>query len=279
MLSEMRVVVGLPGSMMADAVFEPFSINRCSEPPFDLLVLDRAEELTETDFVHLAKLARRWVLAGNVVTPFEKTAPGKPSRNGHSRNGRSPELPFTTRLAAILDREKWTLESDRLVCRFAHLPPEERRRMTCEPLLDRPEIELRFSTANGGEPILVEVAFPAATSIAEAKSFLYHQLGEVLIRPCGAFCWQSTATTVTAKWPAVEPAQASCNGVDGSESATWIDLEPGVREKVCGAGVAVFTAAVAFDLSAGWDLEKAKSWLTERLPTSCTSRFASIPRR
>ena len=54
------------------------------------------------------------------------------------------EMPFTARLARTLDRETWVLEGDRLVCRLAFPTAEQRRTLTREPLLDRPEIELRI---------------------------------------------------------------------------------------------------------------------------------------
>ena len=66
-LAESRVVVGTPGSLQADPVFA--SRDNRSGPAFDLLVLDRAEELGEHDFVNLAKLASRWVLVGDATPP------------------------------------------------------------------------------------------------------------------------------------------------------------------------------------------------------------------
>src|SRR5207253_8036913 len=89
-------------------------------PAFDLLVLDRAEDLTEHDFVQLAKHARRWVLVGD-VPPAEEPKPqlnGAAARRGPARNGRPAEVPFASRLARALDRETWGLEADRLICRL-----------------------------------------------------------------------------------------------------------------------------------------------------------------
>jgi hypothetical protein len=275
-LAEMRVAVGTPGSLSADPVFERDHQVLNSEPPFGLLVLDRAEELTEPDFIHLAKLARRWVLIGDVAAAGEPGSHLKMNSSRHTlgfgRNGRSVEMPFAARLAHVLDREKWAYETNRLVCRLEHLPPDARRSIAREPLLDRPEIELRFTTNPEGEPVLVEVAFPLATSIATAKSFLYHQLNEVLLRPLSAVAWQSTPTAITAIWATADLASAA------SETA-WIDLEPGVREKVVGVGLAAFTAAVAFDVTAGWNTEKAEMWLNEHFPTESPVRFATVPRR
>ncbi len=260
-LAEARVVAGTPASLHADPVFDRESSDN---PAFELLVLDRAEELIEPVFVQLAKLAARWVLVGT-TTPHETP---KPHLNGASgRNGRSSEVSFAARLARTLDRETWVHEAERLVCRLMHPTPEQRRGMTREPLLDRPEIELRFAADSSGEPVLAEVAFPAGTVAADAKSFLFHQLGEVLLRPCGAVQWNHAPTELTACCPAVEH----------HPDATWIDLEPGVREKVVGTGLVAFTAAIAFDPAAGWDAEKAEAWLTHHLPVDCAGRFAAVP--
>jgi hypothetical protein len=250
-LAARRVVVGVPAALEADPVFTATA----ADPPFDLLVLDRAEELPESEFPRLARLAERWVLVGEAVPH------GRPARNG-----RAAEVPFVARLAKWLDRETWVAEGDRLVCRLAALAPDQRRGLAREPLADRPEVELRFAEADG-EPLLAEIAFPPGTSTHEAKGFLFHALGEVLLRPCGELTWERDAGAVTARWAAAD----TCAG-------EWVELEPGVREKVVGHGPFAFTAAVSFDPAAGWDAEKAESWLAGRLPPPTTSRFAALPR-
>lgn len=260
LLAAMRVVVGTPGSLHTDAVFEPASM----EPPFSLLVLDRCEDLTEPDFIRLAKMAVRWVLVGDALGSTAYCQNGSQSRGG--RNGRSVEAPFAVKLARMLDRQTWVVEAGRLKCRFIHADPGDRRRTTTEPLLDRPEFDLHFTTDAEGAPQLAGVSFPIAMTIAEAKSFLYHELGAVQLRTVGELRWEETPNEVSACWPA-----ASCG------EATWIELEAGVREKITGAGVAAFTAAVAFHRDAGWDREKAEVWLAERLTSESSCRVAAIP--
>ncbi|MBA4066532.1 MAG: hypothetical protein C0501_23075 [Isosphaera sp.] len=261
-LADARVVVGVPRSLGADPVFarDPGADG----PPFALLVLDRAEDLAEPDFVGLARLARRWVLVGDAAP----AADPRPGLNGSgrvvhppARGVRPAEPAFASRLARALDREAWAVEGDRLVCRLAHPTPDGRRALTREPLLDRPEVELRFAAGPGGEPDLVEVAFPAGTAVAAAKGLLYGQLGEVVLRPCGPAGWH--ADGLTACWPAAESGAA----------AAWVELDPGVREKVVGG----FTAAVAFDPAAGWDAARAAAWLDRHAPASA-GRFAAVPR-
>ncbi|HEY1189207.1 MAG TPA: hypothetical protein VGE74_16260, partial [Gemmata sp.] len=248
-----RVVVGTPGSLRADPVFSAGG----AEPPFGLLVLDRAEELTESEFSWLAKLAGRYLLVGRAAPPDEPRGP----------RGRAPEAPLAARIAKCLDRETWAAEGNRLVCRLAPPAPEQRRTMTREPLADRPEIELRF-VETGAAPLLAEITFPWATPVVEAKRFLIDALGEVRLRPCGELRWSHAPDAIAATWPAADV---------GAEAA-WVDLEPGVREKVTGAGPFAFTAAVSFDPSAGWDAGRAEAWLEAHLPGPSVSRFAALPR-
>src|SRR5205823_3259450 len=146
----------------------------------------------------------------------------------------------------------------RLVCRLSHPTPERRRAMTREPLADRPDVELRFVPGETGEPVLAEIAFPAGTAAAEAKAFVARELGEALLRPCGEPERHAAADRITVRWPAA----------DSAGPGEWIDLEPGVREKVVGVGVAAFTAAVTFDPSAGWDAAAAEAWLAAHLPAA-----------
>jgi hypothetical protein len=266
LLAEPRVVVATPGSLGVDPAVD-------SGTPFALLILDRAEELTEADFVHLSRLATRWVLVGDVLAPPDAKVHtnGVHPRHGHRHNGRPVEVPFAARLAQVLDRERWAHEGPRLVCRLAHPTPEQRRCMTREPLLDHPEIELRFSADPAtGEPVVAEVVFPPGTTVAAAKAFLFRQLGEVLLHPCGELCWDHGPTALVAHWPAADALT--------TVTVAWAELEPGVREKVVGGPGAAFTAAVTFDTAAGWDAEKAAAWLDLYLPDPCPTRFAVVPR-
>jgi len=257
LLGEARVVVGTPGSLNADPAFA--QSNPESGPQFDLLVLDHAEQLTEPDFGHLSQLADRWVLAGDA------SGPNDPRANGSRHSGRPTLL---ARIARLLDREPWNLEGERLVCRLAHLTPEQRRSITREPLLDHPHIELRVAADENGQAVLAEVAFPASTSIADAKQFLIRETDNVLLRPLGECVWHKADDKLTVCWPAAE------SGTDD----VWIELERGVREKVIGLGPAAYTAAIDFDHAAGWDAEKAEAWLAARVPTPSPGRLAVLPR-
>ncbi|MFM8273643.1 MAG: hypothetical protein ACKODX_15135, partial [Gemmata sp.] len=188
-----RVVVGTPGCLGADPLFALLD----DRPPFDALVLDRAEELPEPEFAPLSRLAGRWVLVGNAL-PDGPRGPWAP-------RGRGPasDLPFVARVARLLDGETWAAEGDRVVCRLVPLAPEPRRIASREPLADRPEIELRFASNEDG-PLLAEIAFPGDTPAHAVKEFLFNELGEVRLRPCGPLAWAHAADAITATWPAAD---------------------------------------------------------------------------
>lgn len=258
LLADIPVVVGTPGSLHSDPAFDGLPADA---PPFALVVLDHAEELTEPDFVGLARFGDRWVLAAELPDDPRPPANGAPRGPRHAR----PSEPFLARLVRLLDREPLAAEADRLVCRLAHPTPEQRRAMTREPLADRPEVELRFVRGESGEPVLAEIVFPAGTTAADAKAFVARELGETLLRPCGDSERRHAADCLTVAWPAAT-----------GGSPVWIDLEPGVREHVAGAGAHAFTAAVSFD--AGWDAERVEAWLASRLPAASPGRVAVLPR-
>jgi hypothetical protein len=265
LLSEPRIVVGTPGSLEADPVF-------VDAAPFALIILDRAEELLEADFVRLCGLAARCLLVGDVQRrerPVLPDARGVNNGKATSENqGRTQRPTFVARLAPLLDREPWTREAGRLVCRLLHpVTAAGRQHLTREPLLDRPEIELRFSADGSGEPAVAEVAFPDGTSIADAKSFLFHQLGEVVFHPCGAVHWEETPGSILARWRASDPA---------ARDATWVELEAGVCEQAVCTGWNAFTAAIEFNRSQGWDRERAEAWLAKHDRRENAGRYAVL---
>lgn len=259
LLAEAPIVVGTPGSTASDPVFD-------GRPPFGLLVLDRAEELTEAAFNRLSRLADRWVLVGDAGWPEDPRTYTNGS-HPHRRPGHWNEPTLAAQIARLVDREPWAIEGARLVIRLAHLEPAQRRHMWREPLIDQPHIELRFITGSDGDPMLAEIAFPAATLLAEAKALVFTQLGAVLLRPCGECVWHRDEK-LSVCWPAAEAA---------THAETWVNLEAGVCEKLVGTGPGAFTAAVTFDPSAGWDADKAEAWLAEHLPPS-PGRLAVLPR-
>ena len=141
-----------------------------AQAPFDLLVIDDADTLTEADFADAARLARRWVLIG------------EPAEIPSGRQ-RGPRPDLFGRLSAALRHEIWTHEGPRLVCRLYPVRGADRRRLECEPVVDAPHIEVRLFTPPGGDPTLAEVAFPADIPPLTAREYLVRELGEVTYEP------------------------------------------------------------------------------------------------
>lgn len=250
-LARVRVVVATFDAVGADPLTLP---PEGDGPAFDRLVLTAADHLNEVEFAHAARSAARWVLVGDAVGPR--------GRHGPHRNGRPARPTLFRRLWGHLHREAWAHEAGRLIARLADADPD---RLTCEPLADRPEVELRFARARDGESILAEVAFPPTATAAEAKTFLADELGEVCLSPCGPVHWHETDDRLTACWPAAD-----------APHADWAELAPGVREKVVGTGADCRTAAVAFERSAGWDRDSAGRWLADH--SGPGPRTAVLPR-
>src|SRR5205085_9521118 len=72
--------------------------------------------------------------------------------------------------------------------------PDEERWVASEYLADRPEIELRIAAPPRAAPRLLEVVFPGATTIHEAKGFIFRELGELPVQARGgAFRWREEA--------------------------------------------------------------------------------------
>ncbi len=256
-LAQVRVVVGPAPSAGVDPLI--LTSHRESEPGFDRLLLAEADHLGEPEFHTAARLALRWVLVGDVAS-------AQHSRPGASRNGRNPPAPprpgLFAKLWQTLHRRTWFAEDSSVVARFHDVP---RSALRCEPLADRPDIELRFAELSTGEEVLAEVRFPPDLGTADAKSFLASELTEVRLAPCGPVRWHEDPDRVTACWPAAEAA---------ARSPIWVDLQAGVREKVVGLGPDALTAAVIFDKSAGWSRDSATDWVTRHAAGVLGSRTA-----
>jgi hypothetical protein len=291
-VSQVRVVVGPAPAAGVDPLVAPRPGDPA--PPFDRLILADADHLGEPEFCAAARHAARWILVGDSAslpppgrgegwgggrlggepTPHPNPPPqgGRgPERLGEGfsaagrKNGRGPAPPRPSLFGKLwhrLHKRPWVAEGDALVARFLDAP---RAALRPEPLADRPDIEVRFVEV-AGEASLAEVRFPPDLGPADAKAFLACELGEVRLAPCGPVRWAEDADRVTAGWPAAEAA---------ARSPVWVDLEPGVREKVVGSGPDALTAAVVFDKSAGWSRESAAGWVSRQSAGVLGSRTAA----
>ena len=233
--------------------------------PFDRLIVADAENCADDVLASAVKLAGNWLLVGDAESSAPAARNGthlpKPARNGHAY---PPARGVAFRkLWSHFHRPSWSSERNGLVARLAPVDPQIE--LICEPLADRPEVELRFARS-AGEPHLVEVAFPPTVPAAEARTFLARELGEVRLTPCAKVHWHETDSQVFACWPAVDAIARDCD---------WADLAEGVREKLDGTGPDARTCALSFDKAVGWTRDSAREWLAQNAPVH---RTAILPR-
>jgi hypothetical protein len=241
--------------------------------PFDLLLLEEAHEVCEAEFLAAARRARRWVLIGEpTLEPVGPSRQDGPSPSGGRfggplrQSGTTPNPPatlrpgFFQRLWRHLHWDAWVRDGGRLVCRLRPVSASQRSSLACEPLADRPEVELRIQATADGVPQLAEVAFPPDIGLPAAKAFLFRELGEAPIpAPCAAPRWEETPDTV----------RCALFETDGVTTAVAhrADLGGGVCELVgqrtgdSGRAAPWFTAALEFTRARGWDRPKAEAWV------------------
>ncbi len=276
--------VNVVGSVLSALPGDPRFGDRASpRVTFDLLVLEESQLVTESDFLAAARRARRWVLIGE---PTDDHAP--PTRPAGERRGSfAPSRPsrpstlrpgFFQRLWRLLHTDPrclpyaWFHRDTRLVCRLRPEAADEERWMTSEHVADRPEIELRIAAPPRTPPRLLEVVFPGATTIHEAKSFIFRELGELPVQARGGgFRWHE------------EGERLALDVSDGAvPDAEPVALAEGVCERVgeaapgVGAGAAWHTCSLEFDRAAGWTRERAEQWVEEHLPTRSLGRTVRL---
>ncbi|HEY8504256.1 MAG TPA: AAA domain-containing protein, partial [Gemmataceae bacterium] len=246
-----NLFAGPVSAPVTDPVFAGASDGR----PFDLLVLDDAESVSEAAFLPAARLARRWVLVG-------AESLGRP--RGRPAAGRTRPGDCFDHLWRQLYGPAWVWEQGRLCCRLVRLTQRQRRHLAAEPVADRPEIELRIYAAPGGEPLLAEVVFPPGMPAREAKAYLFRELGVVT---------PQAARPVPRLEKRADGWFLSLTGREESGGGERVELAPGVREVLLDrpcpetgfAGTPwaapVYTAGIEF--AAGWDREQVEAWARE----------------
>jgi hypothetical protein len=238
---------------------------------FDLLILDGAHEVTESEFLNAARRARRSVLVGEPSPdpkPAERNHP--PARRGAPRPV-VPAPPFFERLWRHLHCDprrlpyRWQREDSRLVCHLRPLTDGQRLFLSSERVADRPEIELRIATPPGREPFLAEVVFPGETPLAEAKAYLFRELSELPASSCGhGFRWYEDAERILLRLADV----AAVNAVP-------VCLADGVREMVADEQTG-HTCCIEFDRRTGWSLPRAEEWARQHLGVRDSGRTTRL---
>jgi predicted nucleic acid-binding Zn-ribbon protein len=263
----------------ANLVAAPLSCLR-GEPvldgagPFDLLILEEADRVSEADLLQASRRARRWVLVGEPAPemdgcpspsrPAAGLAPGCFQRLWDHLHCDPSRLPYA-----------WVREGDRLCCRLYPVPADQRQRLERESVADFPDVELRIFTPPRAKPVLAEVLFPAGMSVHQAKGYLYRELEELPVQAIGrSACWDERPDAVVFRL-------GSCDSAD----AVPVELEQGVRELVaagtCGQPLVGtpppwHTCRVEFDRACGWQRERAEEWVQQRLRLRDLGRTATL---
>jgi hypothetical protein len=248
---------------------------------FDLLVLEEAEQVTESEFLNVARRAARCVLVGQPGSEGDESpaSSAPPERAARPVAGRAPpRLPpalrpgFFPRLWRHLHCDPrrlpyaWVQEKDGLCCQLRPVTPEQSQWLESERVADFPEIELRILAQPRCEPRLAEVVFPASMSITQAKAYIFNELAELPVRAPGhSLRWVEEADRLL-----LHLAPAPLPG------ALSVVLQPGLREMVAPAGTgwegdgtagreAWQTCCLEFEHSAGWQRPRAEEWVRQHL--------------
>jgi hypothetical protein len=267
-----NVVAATPAGLAADPNFGDAA---ASGGQFDLLIVDDADHLTESDFLKSARRARSWILVGE--PPLAADArPGahddqqrwrqQPPRGLSAVAGRGQ---YFQRLWEHLHCDPsllpyaWFREGERLGCRLRRLAPEQRQWLESEPLADSPDVELRILALPRVRPVLAEVLFPAALDVARAKEFLFRELQELTVQTAGCrLRWSETAEKLVLHF---EPAAEAGPG-------EGVALDQGIREILAGdavlngkVAIGIHTCQLEFERSSGWDRPSAEHWVEHHL--------------
>ncbi len=259
-----NVVAATTTALAGDAHFG--ERNGTPPLPFDLLILDEAHQVTESEFAAAARRARRWVLVGEPQLDAEPpAAPRKLVKAAALRPG------FFQRLWRHLHADPrrlpfvWMQRDGRLVCRLRPAPANVPHAIESECVVDQPDIELRILAAPHQAPQILEVVFPFCTTIGQAKQFIFREVDELAVHTRGGgLAWSETADEVVLEFaPSTDTDTAA------------VALEDGVRELVgcvspsgdLSAKRLVFwnTYQLRFARAAGWTRERAEQWIAQRL--------------
>jgi hypothetical protein len=251
-----NLVAGTFQAVAGDKRFDQQSLDA----PFDLLVLEQAEEISEADFQALARRARRWVLVGKPT--WETAGPSSgPARQAAPRPGLFQRLWHNLHTDPARLPYSWVKEGQCLCCKLRPVSPGQRRWLESERLADFPQIELRILAPPRTSPTLAEVVFPASWTLAQAKEFIFRELEELPLQ------------TISRHLSWVEESDRLLVNLFNAQSdqRTAVTLGDGVREWLAprplsaSDGGVWFSCQLEFDRSAGWDQDRVEGWLFKYL--------------
>jgi hypothetical protein len=236
--------------------------------PFDLLILDEADRLTDAELYPVARRASRWVLVGEPTPDGPRIAPVPPDADRGRRGAAVVPRPRPAaktfalpKLWQSLHCEIWRTDGGRVRCQLRPLAPCDRARVETESVADDPDTELHILAPDGGPPALVEVVFPPATAVDRAKVYLHRELNELPV-PATPARWDETPQ----KW---------AYRLSSAPATRTVELEPGLRELFRECGGCWHTVAFEFD-KAAWSRERAAEWTGEFLRSHDPARTAAL---
>jgi len=243
-----RLAPVLVGTTLALARHADFAA--AADGPFDLVILDDADRLAESELLAILAKAPRGLAIGS-------------SASGSSAFAKLWRLLQRSEPASTY---QWSRLNDGYLCTLRPLTAADQRFVETERLADFPEIELRIFSAPKSPPRLAQVVFPASLSAVQAKTFIYRELEEAAVdrveRPKK---FLDTAERFTIAWECPE-----------THSQETVDLEPGLREAICVKDGQITTCHIEFDKSAGWDQAKIHDWLRRHIPMLDAPRAADL---
>jgi hypothetical protein len=228
---------------------------------FDLLILQEAEQFSESEFASMTHLARRNVLVG------EPRASGFFENIWRALHWDPGSLPY-----------RWEQEACGLCCRLRPVKPEHRTRLEREFVADYPDIELRILTLPPSPPVLAEVVFPPSMSLADAKRYIFHELDELAVEPAGNqphWSEEPNKATIWFTHDRLESPGTQHSALGTQRSATTVELEPGVTEILDGTE-SPRTLGIEFERAVGWDYQRAETWICRRLGGRALGRTARL---
>jgi hypothetical protein len=226
--------------------------------PVDLVIIEDADTLTESDIQELARLGRRSML---VSQSLEETFTNRTyDRLWQTLGGKVEVFPCS-----------WRREAGRLICQLTPLSAADQQYLERECVADAPDIELAILQRPYNPPALAQVVFGAKRSFADAFQFLIREVQEFPLVPAGRTKW----------WTENADQVQLCFGCQDLVAADSGEIEPGIHVASITDANAIKVAAITFVKSAGWDRPKAAAWLNNlrRIDLHERTVFLGIPHR
>jgi hypothetical protein len=230
--------------------------------PFDLLIVEDADQVTDSELLRAARRASRCVLVGQ--SPWEPT-------EGEARERTQPPTSAFGRLWELLHCDPrrlpyaWVKEQERWCCRLRPVAPDQRQWLESECVADHPDIELRILTLPRSQPMLAEVVFPLSMTIDQAKEYIFRELQELAVEASNhSLRWLEETNRLVLRL-------ADCQLTHHHSVA----LERGVSERLSSRATsadcasaslnACQTCCLEFDRTSGWDRPQAEKWAEQYL--------------